>query len=101
MIVPITKQPNGEYNCNFLENRHIMKTQKELAEMQKLVADSGFYSYIADSSEIEELRKDRSKFNNLINELILDRMRDWMRLADERLPGLNVQFFMLQGNDDD
>jgi Icc-related predicted phosphoesterase len=100
MIVPIAKQPNGEYSCQFLENKHILKTEKELAEMQKFIADSGFYPYITNPDEIEELRKDRSRFNNLIDQLILDRMRNWMQLADERLQGLNMQFFMLQGNDD-
>lgn len=99
-IVPIAKQPNGEYRCDFLENKHILRTQKELADMQKAVADSGFYPYVADPSEIEELRKDRLKFNDLIDRLIIDRMKDWIQLADERLAGLNVQFFMLQGNDD-
>jgi Icc-related predicted phosphoesterase len=100
MIVPIAKQPNGNYSCEFLESKHILKTEKELADMQKLIADSGFYPYITDPSEIEELRKDRSRFNSLIDQLILDRIRDWIRLADERLGGLKVQFFMLQGNDD-
>lgn len=100
MIVPIAKQPNGEYNCQFLENKHVLKTEKELADMQKFIADSGFYPYITNPDEIEELRKDRTRFNNLIDQLILDRIRNWMQLADERLQGLNRQFFMLQGNDD-
>jgi len=100
MIVPIARQPNGEHSCQFLESKHILKTEKELADMQKLIANSGFYPYITDPGQIEELRKDRPKFNSLIDQLILDRMRDWIRLADERLEGLNVQFFMLQGNDD-
>jgi len=100
MIVPIARQPNGEYTCQFLESKHILKTEKELVDMQKGIADSGFYPYMSDPGEIEELRKDRARFNDLINELILHRMKDWMQLADERLQGLNVQFFMLQGNDD-
>jgi Icc-related predicted phosphoesterase len=100
MIVPITRQPNGNYSCEFLESKHVLKTEKELGDMQKVIADSGFYPYVAGPSEIEGLRKDRSTFNSLIDQLILGRMRDWVRLADERLEGLKVQFFMLQGNDD-
>ena len=100
MIIPIAKQPNGEYSCQFLENKHILKTEKELADMQKFIADSGFYPYITDPGEIEGLRRDRSRFNSLIDSLILERMRNWMQIADERLQGLNIQFFMLQGNDD-
>jgi Icc-related predicted phosphoesterase len=100
MIVPISRQVNGEYYCQFLEAKHVLRTEKELADMKKLIADSGFYPYTGEPHEIEGIRKDRVRFNELIDQLILDRMRDWMKLADERLANLKVQFFMLQGNDD-
>ncbi len=100
MIVPISRQVNGEYYCQFLETKHILRTEEELADMKKLIANSGFYPYIGDPSEIEEIRRDRARFNELIDKLILERMQGWMTLADERLANLNVQFFMLQGNDD-
>jgi Icc-related predicted phosphoesterase len=101
MIVPITKQKNGEYSCRFLESQHVLKSDKELADMQKSIADAGFYPYVADPERIEEIRKDRSAFYDLIDRLIIERLQQWMSLANERLAGLNVQFFMLHGNDDD
>lgn len=99
-IVPIAEQPNGDYKCEFLEQTHILKSSKDLAEMRKLIEDTGFYPYIAGVEEIENLRRDRTKFGVLINRLILERVEQWMKLAEERLPGLNVDFFMLPGNDD-
>ena len=100
MIVPIARQPNGEHTCEFLEKIHVMKSSKEVAEMQKLIEDLGFYPYVTDSGEVEKLRKDRTKFTGLINHFILQRMEQWVKLADERLSELNVQFFMVPGNDD-
>jgi len=100
-IIPIAKQPNGDYVCNFLEKDHVLRTSEELADMQKLIENSGFYPYLTDPQEMEELRTNRAKFGDLINRLILERMQEWMTLADERLAGLDIQFFMLSGNDDD
>ncbi|HUK51448.1 MAG TPA: hypothetical protein VLV18_10455, partial [Terriglobales bacterium] len=77
-IVPIVRQTNGEYTAEFLENTHIMKNDSELAEMQKLVGNSGFYPYIASPEETQALRKDRAKFDSLITQLILERMKQWM-----------------------
>jgi Icc-related predicted phosphoesterase len=100
MIVPITKQPNGQHSCEFLESKHLLRSQSEVADMEKTIGDAGFYSYVAEISEIEELRRDRTKFDALINHLIIERMKEWIQLADERLAGLNIKFFMLAGNDD-
>jgi len=100
-IIPIAKQPNGDYVCNFLEKDHVLRTSEELADMQKLIGNSGFYPYLTEPQEMEELRTNRAKFGDLINRLILERMQEWMTLADERLAGLDIQFFMLPGNDDD
>jgi Icc-related predicted phosphoesterase len=100
-IVPIAKQPNGDYTCDFLEKTHLMKSPEEFAEMKKLIGDSGFYPYVTQPENVEELRRNRTKFDALIGELILERMREWMTLADERLAGIDVQFYMLPGNDDD
>jgi len=100
MIVPIVRQPSGSHTCTFLETRHVLKSEKEVADMQKAIADAGFYPYIGEQEEIDDLKKDRDKFNALIDELILARMQEWMRIADERLAALSVQFFMLPGNDD-
>jgi Icc-related predicted phosphoesterase len=100
-IVPIAKQANGDYTCEFLEKTHVMKSEEELGEMKKLIGDSGFYPYLTESDQVAELRTNRTKFDALITELILERMKDWMKLADERLSGINTQFYMLAGNDDD
>ncbi|MGA3404959.1 MAG: metallophosphoesterase [Candidatus Bathyarchaeia archaeon] len=100
-IVPIAKQANGQYTCDFLEKTHVMKSEEELAEMKKLIGNSGFYPYLTEPDQVAELRTNRTKFDALINELILDRMKEWMKLADERLAGVEAQFYMLPGNDDD
>ena len=100
-IIPIAKQSNGEYTCDFLEKIHVMKTEEELAQMKKLVGDSGFYPYLTEADQVAELRTNRKKFDALITQLILDRMREWVKLADERLAGIEAQVYMLPGNDDD
>jgi Icc-related predicted phosphoesterase len=100
-IIPIAKQANGEYTCDFLEKIHVMKSDEELAEMQKLIGNSGFYPYLLEFSQVGELRTNRKWFDALITELILKRMDEWMKLADERLAGIDTQFYMLPGNDDD
>ena len=100
-IIPNAKQASGEYTSQLFEKTHICKTPDEVADLKKLIEDSGFYPYLMEANEVETLRADRTKFGALMNQFILERMQEWVKLADERLAGLNVKFFMLPGNDDD
>jgi Icc-related predicted phosphoesterase len=101
MIVPIVKSTKGTFKTKFLGSEILIKSNNQLNEVVKQVSDCGYYPYIATVNEVEELKGNRKRFAELFSNLIVKRIEEWIQLAEERLKGKNVKFFMVPGNDDD
>jgi Icc-related predicted phosphoesterase len=71
----------------------------QLDEFQRMVANCGFYPWIADTEEIEHRQRDGSLAEVLL-ELMTERLRAWTVLANERLRPPGLRLFWMLGNDD-
>jgi len=100
VIVPIIKK-NGIFKTRFLGSDISISSENKLQEVLRHISDCGYYPYITDADEFEELKNDKEKFLNIFSSLIIKRMNEWVQLAEERLKGIKVKFFMVPGNDDD
>ncbi len=118
MLYPIIKQPDGTYVCDFLGQRKVMKNEGELQSMEKKIAAVGNYYFRTDPEEIAELKTEgktitgrideratkislgAGKIEDLFEKLVLERLESWIKLAEERLAGTNIEMFMSAGNDD-
>ena len=118
MINPIVSQAGGSYVCNFLGQQRTLKTKEELQSLEKQIAAMGNYYFYADPEEMEELKAEgktiegrideraahiylgAGKIEELFEKLVLERLNNWVELAEERLKGSNIQMFMAAGNDD-
>jgi len=100
LIVPIIQQ-NGVYQTTFLGTNLTIKSQDELEDIKKRIADAGYYFYVAGPEEIEEIKNNHDKFSELFSELVVERMQNWVQLAEERLKGVKVKCYVMPGNDDD
>ena len=99
MLVPIVEQGDGSYALTlFGESRRIGKSQLE--ETQKSIADAGQYYYVTNPSEIEELNSSQAKMEKVFNDRIIETLRSWLNLAEERLSGTEVKCYISPGNDD-
>ena len=100
LIVPIIQQ-NGVFQATFLGTNLTFKSEDELKNIEKRIADAGYYFYVAESEEIEEIKNNHDKFLELFSKLVVERMQNWMQLAEERLSGTKIKCFIMPGNDDD
>ena len=118
MLNPIVKQPDGTYHCNVLGQHRILKTEEELKSLEKDLAAMGNYYFYTDPNEMEKLKAEgksiegrideraanislgAGKIDELFKQAVVDRLKHWMDLADERLAGSNIDVFMAAGNDD-
>jgi hypothetical protein len=75
-------------------------TQEELASLKKTIETVGYYWTHLTADEFDEISKDHSKQDALFKRLALERLGEWMALADERLGGTGITVFMAPGNDD-
>ncbi len=99
-IVPVIRRPDGSYEANHLGNQVEVRSDDGLKKTLKVISDSGAYPYITDRAGFDELQASRAKQDELFTELIVERIREWMTLADERLKGTAVKRFISPGNDD-
>jgi len=99
-MVPIIERPDGIHEAYFFATTHIAKTREELDELQKRISHVGFYPYPTTREEYERLKNDQSKLDSLFAQIMVNRVADWVRLAEQHLKETNAKFFFMAGNDD-
>jgi Icc-related predicted phosphoesterase len=100
MIVPIVKQADGTYKCEFGGTPYVLKSQEQLNEVTKNIKDSGFYPFLTEPKEVEELSASKDRVHQLFLQLMKESISGWMKLAEERLKGTGIKCYVSPGNDD-
>jgi uncharacterized protein len=99
-VVPVIAGPGGVTSATFGGERHELSGAEEISAFEKLVSDTGAYTYRCDQDEATALNQDPEGVRRLFSTLIRERLRQWVQLADERLEGSNVVCLINAGNDD-
>ena len=100
MIVPIVQQPDNTHVAKYDGGTYTAKTSEELEKLEDRISSTGFYPYCTTHGEVEELSSNEKKFNDLFEFLAIDRLKDWIALAEERLRDTGIKIYMTGGNDD-
>jgi Icc-related predicted phosphoesterase len=100
MVVPIVERADGSWRCTFLDREHNFGSVAEVERMEKLITRSGSYPYRTGEAELKRIGQDHARVEELAKELAVERVRHWIRLAEERLADSGVRVFMSGGNDD-
>jgi Icc-related predicted phosphoesterase len=99
-IVPIVRR-DGRYEAELLGVRRAAHGDEELAQLERDIADVGYYSFVASNEDAERLAGDADARDELLHRLMNERVEAWMRLATERLAESEVPLYLIPGNDDD
>jgi Icc-related predicted phosphoesterase len=98
MLIPIT--PNGSgWQAEYAGREQHFASAAEVADFERLVADTGAYTYRCDEDELARY-EEQGEVERLIAGIAIERVRRWVQLADERLAGTDIQCLMAPGNDD-
>jgi uncharacterized protein len=95
-IVPLV-EAGGEVRATFLGTEHVLAAEAEVAALEQRIADTGYYSHRCTPDEAAALRADAEAMHALFVRKIVERVEQWMALADERL---DTPCFVNAGNDD-
>jgi len=98
-IQSIVRGPGGIWECNFVGTPYKVQDGPELVELERLIADHGYYPYRAEPGELEAMEAEGT-LDDLFLRLMRERLTDWLNLADERLRPLELPLYMMLGNDD-
>jgi Icc-related predicted phosphoesterase len=99
VLVPVLETPDGTYKLNFFGRETLVKKEK-LQETRKALLDAGQYSFVATQKELTEMQAEKSKADNIFNEVMGSAVKGWVELAEERLKGTKVKCYISPGNDD-
>jgi len=100
VIIPIAEKSDGSYQAHFLGTDYFLKTRDQLEELEKKIRNTGYYPYRAGEQEVDELASDSSKMEALFGRLMVERMTEWVSIADERLKDDKTKYYVQPGNDD-
>jgi Icc-related predicted phosphoesterase len=99
-IVPIIES-GGRYETDLFGVHRTARGEEELAQLERDIADVGYYSLITSSQEAGRLAGDESGRDELLARLMNERVRAWLALATERLADSPVPLYLIPGNDDE
>ena len=100
VIVPIVRQPNGNHSCFYMGSDRVLKTEKEVQELEKNIRHNGYYPYPTTPEEVADLEADEAKRDALFEEIQLSSFRRWLDIATDRLKDTGIRCFITPGNDD-
>jgi Icc-related predicted phosphoesterase len=98
-IQSIVRGPGGRWQCTFVGTRYDLTDGPELADLERLIADHGYYPYRAEPGELEAMEADGT-LDQLFLRLMRERLAEWLDIADTRLRPKGVPLYMMLGNDD-
>jgi Icc-related predicted phosphoesterase len=96
-IVPLVEEADGMVHATFLGTDHVLQADEDVDALERRIADTGYYSHRCSPAEQRALQDDPAALHDLFVRKIVERLEQWMALADERL---EVPCFVNAGNDD-
>jgi Icc-related predicted phosphoesterase len=98
-IQSIVRGPGGTWHCSFIGTRYELSEGPELSELERLIADHGYYPYRAEPGELEAMEAEGT-LDQLFLRLMRERLGEWLDIADTRLRPQGVPLYLMLGNDD-
>jgi uncharacterized protein len=99
-IVPIIEKDGG-YETELFGVHRKARDEEQLVQLQRDIADVGFYSFVTSNEEAQRLSSDEAGRDELLERLMVERVHQWMALATERLADSPVPLYLIPGNDDE
>jgi Icc-related predicted phosphoesterase len=99
-LVPIVRSGDGSYRARVIGEERVARTAQELDQMQQAISTNGMYPLVVDEDEALRLEQDSERREEVMEQALLDELRLWVELADERLAGSGTRAYVIPGNDD-
>jgi Icc-related predicted phosphoesterase len=77
-----------------------MDSPDEVAAVKKTIENAGYYWVEQTREEYEAIKGDQEAIDALFKRRAIERIEEWLQLADERLAGKKTTVYICPGNDD-
>jgi Icc-related predicted phosphoesterase len=99
-MVPVTHQGDGRYVGYIFGREEVANSPEEIEKVKKSISSVGFYPIVIEKDEAEELESNPKKMSDRFKQEMVQRVREWMVLAEEKLKPQNISLYFMAGNDD-
>ena len=99
-MVPVIHQGAGRYQATLFGDEKKSSTPDELEKLKKAISNVGFYPIVLEKDEAQELENDPVKMGTRFELEMCNRVREWMKLAEEKLGPQHITLYFMPGNDD-
>src|SRR4030066_2050023 len=99
-IIPIIAQGNDVFKVTLLEQMSILHGKEEVDKMVQTIQNRGYYPYVTDPDEVNELSSTLGKTDELFLDKVIKTRQRWMEYADSKLSGTGIRCYVCPGNDD-
>jgi Icc-related predicted phosphoesterase len=97
-LVLIEQTAHG-WSAQFNDHQYVDIDEAARVALEQHIRDHGQYPYVGDRAELEALA-DPAHRDIVFRAAVVDGIRRWVRLAEERLAGTGIRCFITPGNDD-
>ncbi len=102
LVAVVKGEEGGEsWTATVLGQRRVAKDEEELKELERSIADLGYYAVRVTPEERAAMESDPNVVRGHFHEKIGHRLREWLALATERLGDSGIPVYLMPGNDDD
>jgi Icc-related predicted phosphoesterase len=99
-LIPIIREPDETFTADFAGRHWKIRNSSELEELKQNIRNSGAYVYLTDATEMEELAANKAKVDQIFDKLVIERVKEWVVVAEERMKDQNSKLYVTAGNDD-
>ena len=100
VLIPLVKKNPGEWETTLMGHYTFVETEDELIKLKKTIEMMGYYWVEQTPEEFQAHKADPRMVDELFKQQMLQRLKEWIALADERLKGTTYKVYMAPGNDD-
>jgi Icc-related predicted phosphoesterase len=100
MLIPFIEQNDNTWKAEFLGVERTLHNDEEVSKLQEQIRDSGHYYFKTTRKEMDELDNNPTKVDEIFSEVMQDRLRSWIQMAEDRLKGTQIRCCITPGNDD-
>ncbi len=98
-MIPIVEE-NGHYTVTIASERQVVSAD-QVGDIENQIRRKGYYPLHVTPERLQELDEDADKRKETFQQIMLDGVRRWMHMAEEKLRGSGVRVFVCPGNDDE
>jgi uncharacterized protein len=100
VMTPLIEERPGRFTATVFGSKETVKRPRDVEELEEQIRFNGFYPYRCSPEEYGRLAADDAHREAVMSEVMVEEIRRWMRIADEKLDG-SVRCLIMPGNDDE